>query len=181
MSDDMGSPEGSLARYRALLAERPDYFRDPADSPIAILTADQDIVAAQSEEAARRKLNDLSFPDVRVGVLASLSTTGSLISIRLISTATATMKNWSVLSWDHGAVIALGFAVAFISAAIVVGAFVTVGDEVTIMQNVTIGRKLETPDRAPRIGRGVLISSGATVLGDSTSHKSDPFDHFGIR
>src|SRR5215203_2625550 len=33
-------------------------------------------------------------------------------------------KNWSVLSWDHGAVIALGFAVAFISAAVVVGAFV---------------------------------------------------------
>lgn len=33
-------------------------------------------------------------------------------------------KNWSVLSWDHGAVIALGFVVAFISAAIVVGAFV---------------------------------------------------------
>ncbi len=33
-------------------------------------------------------------------------------------------KNWSVLSWDHGAVIALGFVVAFISAAVVVGAFV---------------------------------------------------------
>jgi ADP-ribose pyrophosphatase len=71
MSDDTGSPERSLARYRALLTERPDYFRDPADSPIAILTTDQDIAAAQSEEAARRKLNDLSFPDVRVGVLAS--------------------------------------------------------------------------------------------------------------
>jgi serine O-acetyltransferase len=49
---------------------------------------------------------------------------------------------------------------------IVVGAFASIGDEVTIMQNVTIGRKVETPDRAPRIGRGVLISSGATVLGD---------------
>jgi serine O-acetyltransferase len=49
---------------------------------------------------------------------------------------------------------------------IVVGAFVTIGDEVTIMQNVTIGRQVETPDRAPRIGRGVLLSSGATVLGD---------------
>ena len=33
-------------------------------------------------------------------------------------------KNWSVLSWDHGAVIALGFVVAFITAAVVVGAFV---------------------------------------------------------
>jgi undecaprenyl-diphosphatase len=33
-------------------------------------------------------------------------------------------KNWSTLNWDHGAVIALGFVVAFVSAAIVVGAFV---------------------------------------------------------
>lgn len=49
---------------------------------------------------------------------------------------------------------------------IVVGAFVTIGDEVTIMQNVTIGRKPEAPDRAPKIGRGVLLSSGATVIGD---------------
>ena len=49
---------------------------------------------------------------------------------------------------------------------IVVGAFVTIGDEVTIMQNVTIGRKAESPDRAPRIGRGVLLSTGATILGD---------------
>jgi serine O-acetyltransferase len=49
---------------------------------------------------------------------------------------------------------------------IVVGAFVTVGDEVTIMQNVTIGRKAELPHRAPRIGKGVLLSTGATVLGD---------------
>jgi serine O-acetyltransferase len=49
---------------------------------------------------------------------------------------------------------------------IVVGAFVTIGDEVTIMQNVTIGRKAELPQRAPRIGSGVLLSTGATVLGD---------------
>jgi serine O-acetyltransferase len=49
---------------------------------------------------------------------------------------------------------------------IVVGSFVTIGNEVTIMQNVTIGRNVETPDRAPRIGRGVLLSSGATILGD---------------
>ncbi|MDP1841516.1 MAG: undecaprenyl-diphosphate phosphatase [Reyranella sp.] len=33
-------------------------------------------------------------------------------------------KNWSILSWDHGAVIALGFVAAFVSAALVVGAFV---------------------------------------------------------
>jgi serine O-acetyltransferase len=48
---------------------------------------------------------------------------------------------------------------------IIVGAFVTIGDEVTIMQSVTIGRKPENPDRAPRIGKGVLLSSGATILG----------------
>ncbi len=33
-------------------------------------------------------------------------------------------KNWSILSWDHGVVIALGFVAAFVSAALVVGAFV---------------------------------------------------------
>jgi serine O-acetyltransferase len=49
---------------------------------------------------------------------------------------------------------------------IVIGAFAAIGDEVTIMQNVTIGRKPKTPDRAPRIGRGVLISTGATIIGD---------------
>jgi serine O-acetyltransferase len=49
---------------------------------------------------------------------------------------------------------------------IVVGAFVTIGDEVTIQQNVTVGRKAESPNRAPRIGRGVLLSTGATILGD---------------
>jgi serine O-acetyltransferase len=49
---------------------------------------------------------------------------------------------------------------------IVIGAFATIGDEVTIMQNVTIGRNPEHPDRAPRIGRGVLLSTGATILGD---------------
>jgi serine O-acetyltransferase len=49
---------------------------------------------------------------------------------------------------------------------IVVGAFVTIGDEVTIMQNVTLGRMAENPDRAPRIGRGVLLASGATIIGD---------------
>ena len=34
------------------------------------------------------------------------------------------------------------------------------------MQNVTIGRKQALPGRAPRIGRGVLLSAGATILGD---------------
>ena len=49
---------------------------------------------------------------------------------------------------------------------IIVGAFAVIGDEVTILQNVTIGRKQAMPGRAPRIGRGVLLSTGATILGD---------------
>lgn len=49
---------------------------------------------------------------------------------------------------------------------IVVGSFAVIGDEVTILQNVTIGRKQAMPGRAPRIGRGVLLSTGATILGD---------------
>ena len=49
---------------------------------------------------------------------------------------------------------------------IIIGAHAVVGDEVTIMQNVTIGRKQAMPGRAPRIGRGVLLTSGASILGD---------------
>lgn len=49
---------------------------------------------------------------------------------------------------------------------IVIGAFAAIGDEATILQNVTIGRMAEAPDRAPRIGRGVYLGGGATVLGD---------------
>jgi serine O-acetyltransferase len=49
---------------------------------------------------------------------------------------------------------------------IIVGAYAVVGDEVTILQNVTIGRKQAMPGRAPRIGRGALLSSGASILGD---------------
>jgi len=37
---------------------------------------------------------------------------------------------------------------------IVVGSFVAIGDEVTILQNVTVGRNVESPNRAPRIGKG---------------------------
>jgi len=40
-----------------------------------------------------------------------------------------------------------------------------VGDEVTILQNVTIGRKQSEPDRAPKIGRGVYLSAGSTIIG----------------
>lgn len=49
---------------------------------------------------------------------------------------------------------------------IVIGANAVVGDEVTILQNVSIGRHGGLPIRSPRIGRGVFIGSGATILGD---------------
>ena len=49
---------------------------------------------------------------------------------------------------------------------IIIGAFAVIGDDVTILQNVTIGRNPSEPDRAPRIGRAVLLSSGATIVGD---------------
>ena len=49
---------------------------------------------------------------------------------------------------------------------IIVGAFAEIGDEVTIMQNVTVGRKDTPAGGAPRIGRRVLLSTGATILGD---------------
>ncbi|WP_291866850.1 serine acetyltransferase [Bradyrhizobium sp.] len=49
---------------------------------------------------------------------------------------------------------------------IIVGAFAVIGDDTTILQNVTIGRRPALPNRAPRIGRGVLLSAGATVLGN---------------
>ncbi|MCA1412019.1 serine acetyltransferase [Bradyrhizobium sp. NBAIM20] len=49
---------------------------------------------------------------------------------------------------------------------IVIGANVVIGDEVTILQNVSIGRQGDLPMRSPRIGRGVFIGSGATILGD---------------
>ena len=49
---------------------------------------------------------------------------------------------------------------------IVIGANVVIGDEVTILQNVSIGRRGDLPTRSPRIGRGVYIGAGATILGD---------------
>ncbi|MGY2903247.1 serine O-acetyltransferase [Bradyrhizobium sp. URHC0002] len=48
---------------------------------------------------------------------------------------------------------------------IIIGAFVVIGDEVTILQNVTIGRKHSEPDRAPKIGKGVYLSAGSTIIG----------------
>ena len=51
---------------------------------------------------------------------------------------------------------------------IVIGANVVIGDDVTILQNVSIGRRGELPTRSPRIGRGVYIGAGATILSDIT-------------
>ena len=51
---------------------------------------------------------------------------------------------------------------------IVIGTNVVIGDDVTILQNVSIGRRGELPTRSPRIGRGVYIGAGATILGDIT-------------
>jgi ADP-ribose pyrophosphatase len=71
MSSDIGSPEDCITRYRALRLARPDCFLEPANSPIAILTDDQEIAAAQAEEAERRQLRNQRAPDLRIGVLAA--------------------------------------------------------------------------------------------------------------
>ena len=49
---------------------------------------------------------------------------------------------------------------------IIIGEYTVIGDEVTILQNVTIGRKQSEPDRAPKIGRGVYLSAGSTIIGN---------------
>jgi serine O-acetyltransferase len=49
---------------------------------------------------------------------------------------------------------------------IVIGPYARIGDDVTILQNVTVGRRPDAADTAPRIGRGVLLSSEALVIGD---------------
>lgn len=49
---------------------------------------------------------------------------------------------------------------------IVIGANVVIADDVTILQNVTISRTDPLPARAPRIGHGVFIGAGASILGD---------------
>src|SRR5262249_8802135 len=51
---------------------------------------------------------------------------------------------------------------------IVIGPVARIGDDVTTLQNVTIGRKADRLDQAPRIGRGVLLGSGAMVIGSLT-------------
>jgi serine O-acetyltransferase len=49
---------------------------------------------------------------------------------------------------------------------VTIGEGVVMGDDVSMLQGVTIGRSREGQAGAPRIGRGVLLSAGATVLGN---------------
>jgi serine O-acetyltransferase len=49
---------------------------------------------------------------------------------------------------------------------VTIGKGVVMGDDVSMLQGVTIGRSPEGQAGAPRIGRGVLLSAGATVLGN---------------
>ena len=50
---------------------------------------------------------------------------------------------------------------------LVVGATASIGDDVSILHGVTLGGTgKETGDRHPKIGHGVLIGAGATVLGN---------------
>lgn len=53
--------------------------------------------------------------------------------------------------------------------AVVIGETATVADDVSILQSVTLGGNgKERGDRHPKIGRGVLLSVGAKVLGNIT-------------
>jgi serine O-acetyltransferase len=49
---------------------------------------------------------------------------------------------------------------------VTIGEGVVIGDDGSILQDVTIGRSPEGEPGAPRIGRGVLLSAGAIVLGN---------------
>ena len=53
------------------------------------------------------------------------------------------------------------------AAGVVIGETCVVGDDVSILQNVTLGGTgKQRGDRHPKIGRGVLISVGAKILGN---------------
>ena len=49
---------------------------------------------------------------------------------------------------------------------VTIGDGVVIGEDASILQDVTIGRSPEGGAGAPRIGRGVLLSAGAIVLGN---------------
>lgn len=49
---------------------------------------------------------------------------------------------------------------------VTIGEDVTIGDDGSILQEVTVGRSPQGEPGAPRIGRGVLLSAGAMVMGN---------------
>jgi serine O-acetyltransferase len=49
---------------------------------------------------------------------------------------------------------------------VTIGEGVVIGDDGSMLQEVTVGRSAEGEAGAPRIGRGVLLSAGAMVLGN---------------
>jgi serine O-acetyltransferase len=49
---------------------------------------------------------------------------------------------------------------------IIIGRSVIIGEDVTMLQDVTLGSSPKGEAGAPRIGRGVLLAAGATVLGN---------------
>jgi serine O-acetyltransferase len=51
-------------------------------------------------------------------------------------------------------------------AGIIIGKGVVIGEDVSMLQEVTLGSSPKGQAGAPRVGRGVLLSAGATVLGN---------------
>lgn len=49
---------------------------------------------------------------------------------------------------------------------IVIGNGVVIGDNVTIYQSVTIGKTSDETEKYPVVGNGVIIYTGATIIGD---------------
>jgi serine O-acetyltransferase len=49
---------------------------------------------------------------------------------------------------------------------IIIGKGVVIGEDVSMLQDVTLGSSPKGESGAPRIGRGVVLSAGATVLGN---------------
>jgi serine O-acetyltransferase len=77
-------------------------------------------------------------------------------------------RNSEVFSVDIHPASCIGKGVMFDHATgIVVGETAVIGDNVSIMQQVTLGGTgNETGDRHPKIASGVLIGTGATILGN---------------
>jgi serine O-acetyltransferase len=147
----------------------------------ADIARDAFLAAPDLVEAARRDLRGIALHDPAVtGLLAPLLNFKGFIALQAYRISNWLWSNrrtdFALLLQSESAdslqvsihpSAQIGTSVFFDHATgIIVGAFVRIGDEVTIMQNVTVGRKDPLECRAPRIGRGVLLSTGATLLGD---------------